>query len=176
MSHHVLNNTFYSNKRDQIKINRSNAKFKTLDIRNNILNSTSNTTCLSDALNAITGHSNNLYYREESSGSLVNISGKAYYSNSINNWESSTEIGLPNFKNISENEFSLSEGSLAIDNGTNLNGIFKGGLIPESTWPNNVKTMEWGDDSWEIGAFVFGKSNSSVLLPPKNLRITEISN
>ena len=176
MSHHVLNNTFYLNRRNEIRINRSNAEFKTLDIRNNILSSASNTIGLSDLKNAITEHSNNLFHYASNSGNAVTIAGKSYRTSDIRKWESSAEIVQATshsvFANVSKDDYSLTEGSPAIRKGTDLSSIFKGGLNSKSAWPKNVETSEWSPGKWDIGAYVYGESSPAVnLLPPVNLQI-----
>jgi hypothetical protein len=172
LSYNIFNNTFYSNQRSEIMIRNANASFKALNIINNIFSSSPNTTCLSDLKNVVTEHSNNLFYRQGSNGSLVNIRDKGYYSNTIKNWESSAIVGSPRFIDVSKNDFSLSKGSSAINRGTDLSGTLEDGLNSESVWPNEVKTTKWGGKAgWDIGAFVYGESNLINLVPPKSLRV-----
>ncbi|MCP4745023.1 MAG: right-handed parallel beta-helix repeat-containing protein [Desulfobacteraceae bacterium] len=172
LSYHIFNNTFYSNRENELVVRGSGAKFQTLEIKNNIFYA-SGANCISDSNGRITSHSNNLFYREGNSGSLASVGGRTYYSNNINDWESTAVTGLPGFVNVANYEFSLSEGSVAKNLGADLSGIFSDGLNSNSSWPNNVQTMQWGSDQWAIGAFVYGESSTAdKVAAPKNLRIT----
>jgi hypothetical protein len=173
LSYYIFNNTFYSNWDTEIKIQRSEATFKDLEIKNNIFHSASDKQYLSESTGGrITDHSNNLFYREGGSGGLVDIGGKVYYSSNIKDWESSAETGLSNFKNAAGNDFSLAQGSHAINKGANMSYIFKEGLDAKSVWPGGVKSLEWGNDRWEIGAFVYDETTPRVdLAAPKNFRV-----
>ncbi|MCK5271427.1 MAG: discoidin domain-containing protein, partial [Sedimentisphaerales bacterium] len=63
----------------------------------------------------------------------------------------------PLFVHQSTGNFALQSTSPAIDKGTNLGSPYNLGLNPNSTWPNNVSTLDQNNCGigWEIGAYVF---------------------
>ena len=71
-------------------------------------------------------------------------------------------------------EFTLQEGSPAINAGANLGSGYQNALDPISTWPSNVKILNQNDyGNWEIGAFVF---NSDLPSPPECTQDQNCSN
>jgi hypothetical protein len=90
LSARVYNNTFYQNYEpewgSEIRVHATGATISTLEVRNNIIYSDSNSRCLIDDAGSITNHSNNVYYRP-GGGTLVIANGNSYTASDVASWE-----------------------------------------------------------------------------------------
>ena len=99
---------------------------------------------------------------------FYNVKG-AYFTGSttysIEDWQAQDNQGLddnsfngdPNYVDLENDNYALTDSSAAIDAGTELADDYKLGLDAESMWTGMVKTRDQSDNGtgWEIGAYVF---------------------
>jgi hypothetical protein len=72
----------------------------------------------------------------------------------------------PKLTNGTGSNFTLLVGSPAIDAGNNLGSTYQFALSPSSSWPGGVSLLNQNSfgTGWEMGAFVFPPSRSTLLL------------
>jgi hypothetical protein len=177
----IYNNTLYQNNvaggdRAEIDIHPSAANFTMLELRNNIIYSSSSMYPYRDYDGGrITGHSNNICYRP-GGRILVRDGGKNYTSSNLSSWESTALSSDPSLKNTANlptgftgtygtNMKPNTDGlSIAVDSpakgyGVSLGASFNGSI-------NSV--VRSPDIKWESGAYEFG---DCFLAAPLNLMV-----
>lgn len=165
---YVYNNTFYQNGREAIYIS-GGSNLSNVIIKNNVFDQTSNTNC----------HSNCNWFEEahiqiDSEVPGLAISNNLYYPSPpkiVNGLDSYPIIGDPRFVNPSNNDFSLEQGSAAIDTGIAIDGVIK-------DFDGNMRPIDGNGDGsarYDIGSFEYnsgnGPSGGGKPSAPTNLKV-----
>jgi hypothetical protein len=162
---HIYNNTFYqpnaTTPRDNIRI-PTTYYMEGARIENNIFFN-AGTSLNSMTYRADHAHANpptvdyNVHYTPLS-GNIMKVEGANYtWSGRPARVETHGINADPKFANAGGGDFTLSTVSPSIDAGADLGPSFSTGLMPGSSWPNNVRTgSQYGTgQGWEIGAYLF---------------------
>jgi hypothetical protein len=173
----IYNNTFFNNTGGGIIIADSQAVYSTLEIRNNIFHAPSGQIPLDDAAHAITGHSNNLYYRE-GGGTLVRRGRSTYAAASISSWEPTAAAADPYFRAPTNlpTGFSGSYGSVMRPNTDGLDVRLDSpasdlGKVLSAPYDGSINGVPRpSSGKWEAGAYEHGQP-AAPPASPANLRI-----
>ena len=169
---YIYNNTFYrssSSGYDHIDVE---SEAGTVSIRNNIFYDTYG--YFLNIANA-SGKSvdYNCYYNTVGTG--LNRVGSSTYTTSqwsayvrATGFDTNGMYSNPYVKSPSTDNFILLSNSPCIDEGMNLGSSYADGIDPDSTWPENVSTLDQNlfGSAWEIGAYVYASDLSGLDITP----------
>jgi hypothetical protein len=161
----VYNNTIYGPSNTNAAISQASTSTGAL-VKNNIF-WTGAYASVDASSETSTAYDYNDYY--SASGTPFNWGGTAY---TFANWKTASSqdahsiTSNPTLANGPGANFSLLAGSPAIDVGVNLGSTYQMELGPSTAWPSGVSLLNENSygAGWEIGAFVFVPSKSTLLL------------
>lgn len=176
---YIYGNTFYNNNYHVISYVANSHPWV---LRNNIFYAARNTPVRVTSKTNWSSNYNCFYQTANSNiariGSTTYTSWTSY--KNATGWDNNSIWAVnPNLTNPGENNFTLSSNSPCIDTGVDLGSTYDTALDKLSLWPNSVITTNQDNNGhgWEIGAYTFGSSSSSLdTTPPQRPTGVYLSN
>jgi hypothetical protein len=172
----IYNNTIYD---EGITIESNSATINTLEVKNNIINSTSSYIPLTDVDGDIIAHNNNIYYRE-GGGTLVSAPGGPYTSANLSSYENTALSSDPQLNNVSNFPTGFT-GTYGVDmkpntEGFNINSNSYAKNTADGTlgYPYNRSinsVIRPSGEGWDRGAYEFNGFETEPPAAPTGLRV-----